>query len=75
MTHNTVLHRFLPRTEQIKNQTKVLRAYFNNHYGGAAVLNALQFKEMIGIKLSENERNTLERAQEHLSNRQSTLPI
>ena len=39
------------------------------------VLNALQLKEMIGIKLSENERNTLERAQEHLSNRQPTLPI
>jgi uncharacterized protein YecE (DUF72 family) len=49
--------------------------YFNNHYGGAAVINALHFNEMIGIKLSENERNTLERAQEHLSNRQPTLPI
>ena len=30
---------------------------------------------MIGIKLSENERNTLERAQGYLTNRQSTLPI
>jgi uncharacterized protein YecE (DUF72 family) len=63
------------KVEEIKKQTKILRAYFNNHYGGAAVINALQFKEMIGIKLSENERNTLEHAQEYLSNRQSTLPI
>jgi uncharacterized protein YecE (DUF72 family) len=37
--------------EQVKKQTKVLRAYFNNHYGGVAVINALQFKEMIGNKL------------------------
>jgi hypothetical protein len=28
--------------------------YFNNHYGGAAVIITLQFKEMIGNKLSEN---------------------
>jgi hypothetical protein len=41
----------------------------------AAVINTLQIKEMTGIKLSENERNTLERAQVHLSARQSTLPI
>jgi hypothetical protein len=54
---------------------RLLRAYFNNHYGGAAVINTLQFKEMMGSKLSENERNTLERAQEYLSNRQSTLPF
>jgi hypothetical protein len=29
----------------------------------------------MGSKLSENERNTLEHAQQHPSNRQSTLPI
>ncbi|HEX5977178.1 MAG TPA: hypothetical protein VFY68_07860, partial [Nitrososphaeraceae archaeon] len=59
-----------------KKQTKVLRAYFNNHYGGAAVINALQFKEMLGNKLSENERSIIEHAQEYLSKkRQSILPI
>jgi hypothetical protein len=34
-------------------------------YGGAAVINALQFNEMIAI-ISEYERNTLERAQGYL---------
>jgi uncharacterized protein YecE (DUF72 family) len=63
------------KEEQVKKQTKVLRAYFNNHYGGAAVINALQFKEKMGNKLSENERNTIEHAQEYLSKRQSTLPV
>jgi uncharacterized protein YecE (DUF72 family) len=60
---------------EVKKQTNILRAYFNNPYGGAAVINALQFKEMIGRNLSENERNTLEHAEDYLSNRQSTLSI
>jgi uncharacterized protein YecE (DUF72 family) len=49
--------------------------YFNNHYGGAAVINAPQFKEMIGNKLSENEINIIEHTQAYLSKRQSTMPI
>ena len=53
--------------EQITKETKILRAYFNNHYGGKAVINALQFKEVLGSKLSENEKNALERAQKYMS--------
>jgi uncharacterized protein YecE (DUF72 family) len=63
------------KVEQVKKQTKVLRAYFNNHYGGAAVINALQFNEMLGNKVSENERNTIEHPQEFLSTKQSTLSV
>ena len=69
------LEPWVEKVEQVKKQTKVLRAYFNNHYGGAAVINALQFKEMLGNKLSENERNTIEHALEFLSTRQSTLSV
>ena len=65
----------MEKVEQVKKQTKVLRAYFNNHYGGAAVINALQFNEMLGNKVSENERNTIEHPQEFLSTRQSTLSV
>ena len=65
---------WVEKVEQVKKQ-KVLRAYFNNHYGGATVINALQFKEMLGNKLSENERNTIEHALEFLSTRQSTLSV
>jgi hypothetical protein len=50
-----------------KKQTKVLRVYFNNHYGGKAVINALQFKAMTGHSLSEIETNVLERAEKYLS--------
>ena len=47
---------WVEKVEQIRKQTKVLRAYFNNHYGGKAVVNALQFKEMTGTALSEYEK-------------------
>jgi uncharacterized protein YecE (DUF72 family) len=64
---------WIEKVEEVKRQTKVLRAYFNNHYGGAAVINALQFKEMLGNRLSENVRSIIEHAQEYPSNRQLTL--
>jgi uncharacterized protein YecE (DUF72 family) len=64
---------WIEKVDEVERQTKVLRAYFNNHYGGAAVINALQFKEMLGNRLSENERSIIEHAQEYPSNRQLTL--
>lgn len=69
------LRPWVEKIEEVKKQTKVLRAYFNNHYGGAAVINALQFKEMLGNKLSENERNIIEHSQEYLYSRQLTLSV
>jgi uncharacterized protein YecE (DUF72 family) len=69
------LRPWVEKVEEVKKQTRVLRAYFNNHYGGAAVINALQFKEMLGNRLSENERNIIEHAQEYLSSRQLTLSV
>jgi uncharacterized protein YecE (DUF72 family) len=69
------LRPWVEKIEEVKKQTKVLRAYFNNHYGGAAVINALQFKEMLGNKLSEDERKISEHAQEYLSSRQLTLSV
>lgn len=62
------LQPWVDKVDQLRTQTKILRVYFNNHYGGKAVVNALQFKAMIGDSLSEIEANALERAQNHLSN-------
>jgi uncharacterized protein YecE (DUF72 family) len=59
---------WVKKVEQIREQSKILRVYFNNHYGGKAVVNALQFKEMNGGPLSENERKALEQAQSYISN-------
>jgi uncharacterized protein YecE (DUF72 family) len=48
---------------QIRKQTKLLRVYFNNHYSGKVVVNAMQFREMIWIALSADKRKVLEHAQ------------
>ena len=47
------------------NQTKKLRTYFNNHYGGKSVIKALQFKEMNGISLNDKERKILQNAENY----------
>lgn len=60
------LEPWVEKIDKIKEQTKVLRTYFNNHYGGKAVINALEFKEMLGIKLSEKEASKLESAKSYL---------
>lgn len=60
------LEPWVEKIDKIKEQTKVLRIYFNNHYGGKAVINALEFKEMLGFKLSEKEASKLESAKSYL---------
>jgi uncharacterized protein YecE (DUF72 family) len=57
------LRPWVEKVKQIREQTKILRIYFNNHYGRKAVVNAMQFKEMNGISLSSEEGKVLERAQ------------
>jgi uncharacterized protein YecE (DUF72 family) len=60
------LEPWVEKIDKIREETKVLRIYFNNHYGGKAVINALEFKEMLGIKLSEKEVRRLENAKLYL---------
>jgi uncharacterized protein YecE (DUF72 family) len=60
---------WVEKVSQIKQHTRVLRVYLNNHYGGKAVVNALGFGEMTGMSLSEKERKALEQALSYLSKR------
>jgi uncharacterized protein YecE (DUF72 family) len=62
------LEPWIDKVNQIKSQIKVLRVYFNNHYGGKDVVNALQFKEMTGASLTQLEVRALEHAEKYLSN-------
>ena len=57
------LEPWMAKVNQTKQQTKILRVYFNNHYGGKAVVNVMQSKEMNGLTLSADERKVLENAQ------------
>ena len=53
---------WVEKVNEIREQTKILRIYFNNHYGRKSVVNAMQFKEMIGVSLSADEKRVMENA-------------
>jgi uncharacterized protein YecE (DUF72 family) len=59
------LEPWVHKVRNLKNQTKKLRIYFNNHYGGKAIINALQFKEMNGLSLNDKERKILQNGEEY----------
>ena len=50
-------------------EVKRLRIYFNNHYGGKAVQNALEFKEMVedNKPLSKKEQEAKQRVSKALA--------
>ncbi len=52
--------------KQIQTETQVLRGYFNNHYGAKAIVNALEFREMLGEALSAEQHRVLEHARDYL---------
>ncbi|MDW0216757.1 MAG: DUF72 domain-containing protein [Nitrososphaeraceae archaeon] len=66
---------WVDKVKQISLETPVVRGYFNNHYGARAVVNAIEFKEMLGTALSEKEKTLLENARNLFSqiSRQATL--
>jgi uncharacterized protein YecE (DUF72 family) len=59
------LEPWIDKITNLKNQTKKLRIYFNNHYGGKAVINALQFKEMNGLSLNDKETKILQNGENY----------
>ena len=54
------LRPWVPKVKKIQAETQVLRGYFNNHYGAKAVVNALEFREMLGEALSSEHQDVLE---------------
>ena len=38
---------WIDKVKEIAAKTNTLRIYFNNHHGGKAVINTLQFKEIL----------------------------
>ena len=64
---------WVEKVKKIQLETAILRGYFNNHYGGKAVVNALQFREMIGDILSKEDKHVLKQAQKYLGQRDMKL--
>ena len=58
---------WIGKIKEITSKTNTLRIYFNNHYGARAVINALEFKDMLGISLSNRQKNALEFARSYYS--------
>jgi uncharacterized protein YecE (DUF72 family) len=57
------------KIKKVKDMADNTFVYFSNTYGGKAVINALQFKEMVNnIPLLETEKNVLDRARKYISN-------
>lgn len=66
---------WVDKVNQIASETTIVRGYFNNHYGARAVINAIEFKEMLGTNLNQNERAVVQNARNLFSqpSRQVTL--
>ncbi len=57
------------KIKKVKDMTDNTFVYFSNSYGGKAIVNALQFKEMVNnAPLLENEKIVLDRTRKYLSN-------
>jgi uncharacterized protein YecE (DUF72 family) len=57
------------KINKVKDMTDNTFVYFSNSYGGKAIVNALQFKEMVNnAPLLENQKNVSDRAGKYLSN-------
>jgi len=63
------------KVKQISSETSVVRGYFNNHYGARAVVNALEFKQLLGTVLTEKEKTALEHARNYISEISSQLSL
>lgn len=58
------LEPWVKKVNDIASKTKKLRICFNNHYAGAAIINAIQFEEMLGKELSDDKKKVLQHAEQ-----------
>jgi uncharacterized protein YecE (DUF72 family) len=53
------------KVNDLATKVKRLRIYFNNHYAGATIINAMQFEEMLGKELSDDKKTMLHHAEQY----------
>jgi uncharacterized protein YecE (DUF72 family) len=66
---------WLDKVKKISSETAMVRCYFNNHHGAKAVVNALEFKEMLGTALSEKQRTALDHTRNYFSETSNQLTL
>jgi len=52
------------KVNDIAKKAKRLRIYLNNHYAGAAIINAFMFEKMLRNELSQEQEQMLEHAEQ-----------
>lgn len=62
---------WVDKVKQLSTELPVVRVYFNNHYGAQSVVNAFEFKEMLGNSLSGLEKQALNHAQDYYRQKHS----
>ncbi|MGN6348077.1 MAG: DUF72 domain-containing protein, partial [Candidatus Nitrosocosmicus sp.] len=66
---NNELIPWVNKIKKIQEQSNSIFIYFNNHYAGKAIVNALQFKKLLDENsLTEYQTTVLERAKEFFPN-------
>ena len=65
------LEAWKPKIEELQSSTKTVYGYFNNHFHGYAVENALKVLQMLG-KLTQEQEEALARAEAHLTGKVSS---
>lgn len=50
-----------------------MRGYFNNHYGAKAIVNSLEFRELLGESLSDSDRKIKEKIGDFYRSKQLVL--
>jgi len=61
------LEPWVNKVNEIAAKVKKLRIYFNNHYAGAAIINAMQFEDMLKGEIAEEKRQALQHAEQFYS--------
>jgi uncharacterized protein YecE (DUF72 family) len=61
------------KIKKISLETSVVRGYFNNHYGAKAIVNGLEFRELLGESLSKRENEIREKINDFYRSKQLVL--
>ncbi len=64
---------WVDKVKKISLETPVVRGYFNNHYGAKAIVNSLEFRELLGESLSDRERKIKEKINDFYRSKQLVL--
>ena len=67
------LNPWVEKVKKLSLETPVVRGYFNNHYGAKAIVNSLEFRELLGESLSGEARELKEKISDFYRTKQLDL--